>query len=84
MEKEIFDGIMRGLGDVKRYMQGDNSGMVVHHVEVPQHVDVKAIRSKLSMTQEQFAATFGFSLPALRHWERGDAHRSALRVCCSR
>jgi hypothetical protein len=42
MEKDIFDGIIRGLGDVKRYMQGDSSGMVVHHVEVPQQVDVKA------------------------------------------
>ena len=72
MEKEVFEGIMRGLGDVQRYMHGDSSGMVVHHVEVPQQVDVKAIRKKLSMTQEQFAVTFGFSLPALRHWERGD------------
>jgi DNA-binding transcriptional regulator YiaG len=35
-------------------------------------VDVKAPRKKLAMTQEQFAVTFGFSLPALRHWERGD------------
>jgi putative transcriptional regulator len=24
------------------------------------------------MTQEQFAASFGFSAATLRHWERGD------------
>ncbi len=24
------------------------------------------------MTQEQFAARFGFSVATLRHWERGD------------
>jgi hypothetical protein len=48
MEKEMFEGIMRGLGDVQRYMHGDSSGMVVHQVEVPQQVDVKAIRKKLA------------------------------------
>jgi len=35
-------------------------------------VDVKALRSKVSMTQEQFAARFGFSTATLRHWERGN------------
>jgi len=32
------------------------------------------------MTQEQFAACFGFSAATLRHWERGDRspHGSAL------
>ena len=32
------------------------------------------------MTQEQFAARFGFSMATLRHWERGDRtpHGSAL------
>ena len=27
---------------------------------------------KWGMTQEQFAARFGFSVATLRHWERGD------------
>jgi len=35
-------------------------------------VDVKAVRAKIGMTQEQFAAMFGFSTSTLRHWERGD------------
>jgi len=26
----------------------------------------------MGMTQEQFAARFGFSVATLRHWERGD------------
>lgn len=34
--------------------------------------DVKGLRSRVSMTQEQFAARFGFSVATLRHWERGD------------
>ena len=35
-------------------------------------VDVKALRSKVGMTQAQFASRFGFSTATLRHWERGD------------
>ena len=38
---------------------------------IPDQVDVKAIRHKLGMTQQQFTR-FGFSLGAIRHWE---AHR---------
>lgn len=30
------------------------------------------MRAKVGMTQEQFAAQFGFSPATLRHWERGD------------
>ena len=35
--------------------------------------------TKIGMTQEQFAARFGFSTATLRHWERGD--RTPPRPC---
>ena len=38
----------------------------------PHAIDVKSVRTKIGMTQEQFAARFGFSTATLRHWERGD------------
>ena len=34
-------------------------------------VNAKAIRTKLGMTQQAFAARFGFSVNTLRHWEQG-------------
>jgi putative transcriptional regulator len=34
-------------------------------------MDVRAIRTKLGMTQQQFAGEFGFSVNTLRHWEQG-------------
>ena len=37
----------------------------------PQAVDVSSLRQRLGLTQEQFAARFGFSVATLRHWERG-------------
>ena len=40
-------------------------------VDVPHHIDVKAIRARLALTQAQFARRFGFSVHTLRHWEQG-------------
>ena len=40
-------------------------------VSVPSEVDVRAVRLKLGMTQNLFAARFGFPLATLRHWEYG-------------
>ncbi|HET7730010.1 MAG TPA: helix-turn-helix domain-containing protein [Usitatibacter sp.] len=36
------------------------------------NIDVRALRKRLGMTQEQFCRRFGFELATLRHWERGD------------
>jgi putative transcriptional regulator len=43
-------------------------------------VDVAVLRKRLGLTQQQFAARFGFSVATVRHWERGDRvpHGSAL------
>jgi putative transcriptional regulator len=47
--------------------------------------DIKAIRRKLNLTQEQFAVTFQLSLATVRDWEQGryqpdQAARTLLRV----
>ena len=41
-------------------------------LHVPPRLDVKAVRERTGLTQEEFAATFAISVGALRHWERGD------------
>jgi len=35
-------------------------------------VDVKNIRARTGMSQNEFALAFGISVSTLRHWERGD------------
>ena len=40
-------------------------------VSVPAEVDVRAVRERLGMSQNLFAARFGFPLSTLRHWEYG-------------
>src|SRR5712692_9505161 len=42
-----------------------------YRVHVSVNVDVNAIRTKLNLTQQAFAARFGFSVNTLRHWEHG-------------
>lgn len=64
-----FDSIKQGLQEAIAHARGDNEAVRVHR---PRPVDVKALRARVAMTQEQFAACFGFSVATLRHWERGD------------
>lgn len=61
--------IVDGLEEYAAYKRGEKTGIKVYTTpKVPEDVDVKTIRGKLGMTQEQFT-TFGFSLSAIRHWE---------------
>ena len=64
------DSIRRGLEQAVKFAEGKGSRRG-YRVHVPEHVDVKAIRRKLRMTQQTFAARFGFSVNTLRHWEQG-------------
>lgn len=64
-----FESIKQGLEEAIGHAKGDERGVRVHR---PRAIEVKAVRTKIGMTQEQFAARFGFSTATLRHWERGD------------
>lgn len=46
-------------------------------IYVPPEVDVKAIRTRLGMTRQAFADTFGFPFDALRAWEQGKSRPDA-------
>ena len=61
--------IRKGLEQAIRYAKGNTAR--AYRVQVPAHINVKAIRTKLGMTQQTFAARFGFSINTLRHWEQG-------------
>ena len=45
-----------------------DNGCAVH---VPDAIDVKAIREKISLSQGEFARLFGLSKRTLEHWEHG-------------
>ena len=70
MTGKVADSIRCGLQEALAYAEGavDTSRYGIH---VPADIDVRAIRTKLDMTQKEFAGQFGFSINTLRHWEQG-------------
>jgi len=70
MTSKVADSIRRGLEEALVYAEGMGDGSR-YGVHIPEVIDVKAIRGKLDMTQEEFAGRFGFSINTLRHWEQG-------------
>ena len=66
---KAFDSISRGLNEAIAHAKGEKVAVKLYK---PEAVDVSALRRNMGMTQEQFAARFGFSVATLRHWERGD------------
>jgi putative transcriptional regulator len=66
---DLFESIKRGLEEAVAHQKGDKTSV---RLFTPEEVNVKKVREKTGLTQEQFAATFGISLGTLRHWERGD------------
>jgi putative transcriptional regulator len=67
---KVADSIRRGLEEAVAYARGA-AKEGAYRVHVPAVVNVRAIRRKLGMTQEEFAGRFGFSVNTLRHWEQG-------------
>ena len=67
---KVVDSTRRGLAEAVAFAQG-RADAKSYRVHVPADVDVKAIRARLAMTQEEFAGRFGFSVNTLRHWEQG-------------
>lgn len=66
---EFLKSIKQGLKEAVDYSDGKCPQAVVHEYS---SVDVKSIRSKMGMSQTEFASAFGISVSTLRHWERGD------------
>ena len=66
-DKENFNRIMSGLGEVADIVEGR---AVPARVYVPVDIDVRAIRSRFGLSQSAFAARFGFSRATLQDWEQ--------------
>jgi putative transcriptional regulator len=64
--------ILKSLNEAMRWAAGEDvPGVKAHQVRIPSELDVKAIRTRLGMSQNEFAHSFGFSASTLRNWEQG-------------
>ena len=66
---KAFDSIKQGFDEAVEFSKGKKGKAIVHKFTP---VDVKNIRAKVGMSQNEFASAFGISVSTLRHWERGD------------
>lgn len=73
MSKAVPKSIRRGLEEAVAFVRGE-ADVRKYRVHVPQRIDVRTIRMRLGMTQQEFAGRFGFSVNTLRHWEHGKRH----------
>ena len=63
--------IIEGMREAVAYAKGDSSMARVRVVHVPEHVDVKAIRQRMNLSQVEFATRYGFSIDSVQNWEQG-------------
>jgi len=68
--------IIEGLEQAVAWTRGENDNVKVTPVHVPQ-VNVRKVRTKMGLSQAQFATKFGFPPATLRNWEQGRSHPDA-------
>ena len=75
-----FNSIKQGLTEAITHAQSKGKQAKGVKLYQPHAIDVPGLRERLGLTQEQFAARFGFSVATLRHWERGDRSPSGASL----
>ena len=68
--------IIEGLEQAIAWTRGENDNVRVTLVQVP-NVDVREVRTKMGLSQAQFATKFGFPPATLRNWEQGRSRPDA-------
>lgn len=63
------ESIIRGAEEALAFVKGEkDSGCVVH---IPDEINVRRIRKKLDLSQNDFARYFGVSVRTIQEWEQG-------------
>jgi putative transcriptional regulator len=68
MSKKAYDKIAAGLNEALAVARGTAKPSKLH---VPPEIDVREIRTKLKLSQDDFAAEFCFTINQIRDWEQG-------------
>jgi len=68
---KVGESLLRGAKEALAYAKGHIQGAKAHKIKVPKQIDVRAIRTQLHMSRDEFAESFGFSIRTLEKWEQG-------------
>ena len=71
LKPTVAEDIVTGLKNAIAYAKGEVVKVRVHRVPVADTMDVKRVREKAGLSQQDFAAQFGISCATLRNWEQG-------------
>jgi len=72
----VGESIIQGLNDAIAWTRGESPDVRVTLVQVPK-VDVRKIRTKMRLSQAEFATKFGIPPATLRNWEQGRSRPDA-------
>ena len=72
----VGESIVEGLNQAIAWTRGENDDVRVTLVQAPE-VDVREVRTKMGLSQAQFATKFGFPPGTLRNWEQGRSRPDA-------
>jgi putative transcriptional regulator len=70
MKEEMFDEFIESLKQGGAILRGEMQPSREFVFKTPA-IDVKAIRAKHKMSQQEFAMMLGISVKTLRNWEQG-------------
>ena len=68
MSKKAFGKIAAGLREAVTIARGETKPAKLF---VPPEIDVREIRLKQKLSQDDFASAFGFSVHQIKQWEQG-------------
>jgi putative transcriptional regulator len=74
--RTVGERVIEGLEQAIAWTRGENDSVRVTLVHVPE-VDVREVRTRMGLSQAQFATKFGFPPATLRNWEQGRARPDA-------
>src|SRR5713226_3241542 len=70
MAKKAFDKIAEGLKEALSIARGQSKPAKLH---IPPEIDVRRLRDKTRLSQDDFATAYGFTINQIREWEQGRA-----------
>ena len=68
MNKKLFAELVESMTQMNEIVRGERAPSREFHVDA---IAIKALRSKIGLSQSQFAALLQVNVGTLRNWERG-------------
>jgi putative transcriptional regulator len=69
--KNVADELVEAMGEVLAIAEGRSAPAAIHQVETGPDIDVRALRTHMGLSREQFAKRFHFPTRTVQEWEQG-------------